>query len=163
MIGLGFTAVCLIAMFIWNHWNFTTGLIFVCIYQLGSTCFWTNYLAFAYDCAEIDEYKNGKRREGSLCAVVSFAQKLGSAIGTYGTGTVLALVGYDAMAEVQTDTALLGINGASTLSMAIAAIVAMICMAKYPVGKKEYDLIVKAVEDKKAGKVVDETPFKHCL
>ena len=36
-------------------------------------------------------------------------------------------------------------------------------MSRYPVNPKEYDLILQAIEDKKAGREVDESGFKHCL
>lgn len=157
------TCIICLVLFILNKWSFGMAIFFVIIYQLASTVFWTNYLGFAYDCAEVDEYKNGKRREGSLCAVVSFAQKFGSAIGTYGTGTVLAITGYDAMAEVQSEGALLGISGACTLGVVISGVIGVLIMIRYPIGKKEYDLIIKATEDKKAGRQVDESGFKNCL
>ena len=133
------------------------------IFQFGSTLYWTTYLAFAYDCVEIDDYINGKRREGSMCAIVSFAQKFGSAIGTYTVGAMLTAVGYDAMAEVQTHSAETGILGLCTLLPAASAVIAILLMSRYPVNPKEYDLILQAIEDKKAGREVDESGFKHCL
>ncbi|NLD19111.1 MAG: MFS transporter [Clostridiales bacterium] len=163
MFGTAFTIVCCLILFFVNQWNFTMSMVYVIVTQLGSTCLWTNYLAFAYDCAEIDEYKNGKRREGSLCAVVSFAQKFGSALGTYGIGVVLTLTGYDAMIMEQSTTALYGISGCCTIGIVVSGIIGMIIMAGYPVGKKEYDLIMKAKEDKKAGRDVDESGFSNCL
>ena len=50
-----------------------------------------------------------------------------------------------------------------TVDPAAGAFIAILFMLKYPVGPKEYELIVKAVEDKKAGKDVDEAPFAECL
>ena len=67
------------------------------------------------------------------------------------------------MAAEQTGEALTGILGLSTIAPAIGGIFAIIIMARYPVTREIYDKIVKAAIDKKAGKEVDETPFKHCL
>lgn len=163
LIGMIITSVALVITFIVGVTTFTAAVIMTVFYQFGSTVFWTNYLAFAYDVAEIDDYKNGKRREGSLCAIVSFAQKFGAAIGTYVTGSLLTVFGYNAMAVEQTGEALMGILGLSTIAPAIGGIFAIIIMARYPVTRELYDKIVKATIDKKAGKEVDETPFKHCL
>lgn len=163
ILGQSITIVLCIICFIVKIESFMGACVYITIFQFGATLFWTNYLAFAYDCAEIDEYKNGKRREGSLCAIVSFAQKFGSAIGTYTIGIMLTLVGYDAMAEVQTDAALTGILALCTLLPAAGALIGILFMAKYPVGPKEYDLVVQAIADKKDGKEVDETPFADCL
>jgi len=156
------TILCVLFFFIKID-SFMDSVIYVTIFQFGATLFWTTYLAFAYDCAEVDEYKNGKRREGSLCAVVSFAQKFGSAIGTYTVGSMLTFVGYDAMVESQTEAALNGILGLCTLLPAFGAVIAILFMLKYPIGPKEYDLIVEAVKDRKAGREVDESGFRHCL
>lgn len=161
--GQTITIILCVICFIVKIDSFFGSCVYITVFQFGATLFWTNYLAFAYDCAEIDEYKNGKRREGSLCAIVSFAQKLGSAVGTYTIGIMLTIVGYDAMAEVQTAPALDGILALCTLLPAAGAFIAILFMLKYPVGPKEYELIVKAVEDKKAGKDVDEAPFAECL
>ena len=162
-IGVGITSISCIVFYINGISTFTEVCIYTAILQLGSTVFWTNYLAFAYDVAEIDEYKNGKRREGSLCAVVSFAQKFGSAIAMYLTGTLLVIVGYDAELEIQTPEALKGICMLCTLAPAICGIIAMGIMAKYPVTRKSYDALVEAIELRKQGKEVDEEPFRNLL
>lgn len=163
ILGQSITVVLCIAFFIIGINSFLMSIIYISVFQFGSTLYWTTYLAFAYDCAEIDDYKNGKRREGSLCAIVSFAQKFGSAIGTYTVGMMLTFVGYDAMAEVQTASALTGILGLCTLLPAFSALCAIALMAKYPISPEKYDIILQAVKDKKEGKEVDETPFADCL
>ena len=157
------TAAALIIIFIVGVSSFSMAVIYTAFYQFGSTVFWTNYLAFAYDVAEIDEYKNGKRREGSLCAIVSFAQKFGSAIGTYATGMLLTVFGYDSMAVEQTDNALRGICGLSCLAPAISCILAALIMVKYPVTREAYEKILEAVANRKMGRTVNEEPFKKCL
>lgn len=162
-VGQIITVSACVVFFFTGIWTFTAAVIYITIYQFGSTVFWTNYLAFAYDCAEVDEYKTGKRREGSLCAIVSFAQKIGSGIGTYCTGALLVFCGYDANAAVQTDSALTGICGLCTLAPAISGVIAMIFMIRYPITKKDYERILDAVEAKKSGQAVDEDEFKHCL
>lgn len=163
LFGMAITACICVGFFIVGIDSFMMANVYIALFQFGSTLYWTTYLAFAYDCVEIDDYVNGKRREGSMSAIVSFAQKLGSAIGTYSVGAMLTLVGYDAAAEEQTAHALTGILGLCTLLPAAACIIAILFMASYPVGKKEYDLIVQAIEDRKEGKDIDESGFEKCL
>lgn len=98
-----------------------------------------------------------------LLAIVSFAQKFGSAIGPYATGSLLALVGYNADLIQQTEGALRGICALCTLAPVVGCVVAVLFMLKYPIDKNAYDAIITAIADKKAGKEVDETPFKNCL
>ena len=163
ILGQAISIILCVGFFVIGINTYIMSLVYIACFQFGATLYWTTYLAFAYDCAEIDEYRTGKRREGSLCSIVSFAQKFGSAIGTYTVGMMLTFVGYDAMADVQTDAALSGILGLCTLVPAAGALLAIILMAKYPVTPEKYELILQAVKDKKAGKEVDETPFADCL
>lgn len=162
-IGELVTAAACIVFFITGISSFAMAVVYTVIIQFGSTVFWTNYIAFAYDVAEVDEYKNGKRRDGSLCAIVSFAQKFGSAIGTYVTGTLLTVIGYNAELVQQSAETLRGICGICTLAPLAGNIIAVLIMARYPISREAYDKIVAAIADKKAGKEIDETPFKHCL
>lgn len=163
MIGMGFmTALCLF-FFMINVDSFVKVCILYVLVMFGACMVWTTYFAFAYDCAELDEYMHGKRREGSLVAVVSLAQKLGSAIGTYAIGIMLAAVGYDAGAAQQSPGTLRGILSLSTLLPAAGALVMLIIMAGYPINRKEYDCILRANADRKAGRPADESGFRNCL
>ena len=163
LLGQAVTVILSICFFIHGIDSFGSCVLYIIIFQFGSTLYWTTYLAFAYDCVEIDDYVNGKRREGSMCAIVSFAQKFGSAIGTYTVGAMLTAVGYDAMADVQTAHAETGILGLCTLLPAASALIAIILMSRYSVTPEKYDMILTAIEDKTAGREVDESGFKDCL
>lgn len=163
LIGMAFMTALSVFFFIIKVDSFMKACILYALVMFGACMVWTTYFAFAYDCAELDEYKHGKRREGSLVAIVSFAQKLGSAIGTYTIGIMLAAVGYDAGAAEQSSRTLLGILSLSTLLPALGALLVLVIMAKYPINQKEYDYILKANADKKAGNTVDESGFKNCL
>ena len=163
LIGMGFMTALCVFFFLIKVDSFLDVCILYVLIMFSACMVWTTYLAFAYDCAELDAYKHGKRREGSLVSVVSLAQKLGSAIGTYTIGLMLAAVGYNANAAEQTPQALSGILSLSTLLPALGALLMLLLMAGYPIRRKEYDLILQANEDKKAGRPVDESGFKNCL
>jgi len=137
--------------------------ILVTLTMFTVSMLFTAYVALAYDVAELDEYINGKRREGSLVSIVSFAQKLGSAIGTYVCGIILTIIGYDATLAVQSETTVSGILALVTLLPAFAGLVFFLIMLKFPIGPKEYECILQANADKKAGRPVDESGFKNCL
>lgn len=163
LIGMGSMTVLCVFFFLIRVDSFMKACVEYVLMMFGACMVWTTYLAFAYDCAELDEYRHGKRREGSLVAVVSFAQKFGSAIGTYAIGIMLAAVGYDATAAEQTPQTLTGILSLSTLLPALGALLMLLIMLKYPIEQKEYDLILQANADRKAGAPVDESGFKNCL
>ncbi|MCQ2546451.1 MAG: MFS transporter [Clostridia bacterium] len=163
MITQGVSIILSIIYFIVGMDSLADSLIYITIFNFGNAYFYTVYYAWAYDCAELDSYKTGMRRESSFISVLSFAQKLGGAIGTYSIGFILTIVGYDAAAEVQTQGALTGILFINTIMLAIACALAMVFMAKYPISEKVVDAIAKANEDKLAGRPVDESEFKHLL
>lgn len=105
-----------------------------------------------YDCAELDEYVTGKRREGAITGFSSFMQKFGSAIGMYVTGGLLSLLGYDGTAEVQTQQALQGIITVNTLIPGILFMVGTVFIILYPVTKERFQNLLEAIEYKKEGK-----------
>lgn len=82
---------------------------------------------------------------------------------TYCIGMMLSLEGYDATLAEQTPRTLSGILNLSTLLPAAGTVLMLVFMAKYPIGRKEYDLLLQANADKKAGKPVDERGFENCL
>ena len=125
--------------------------------------FFTLYMAFAYDIAEIDEYKNGTRREGFLVSIVSFMQKFGAAIGMFACGVLLDFVSYDAELVEQPTSVLTGISAIATLSLVVFCVVGILIMLRYPVTKQKYDALVNAVQEKKEGKTVDESAFSDIL
>ncbi len=139
--------------------SFSAVIVYTVFYQLASTVFWTMYITFAYDVSAIDEYKNGKFRAGSIIAIVSFCQKFGSAVAMYATGSLLAIVGYNGEAAVQSQQALDGINLLCTVAPAAGCFIAVAVMVGYPVSRKKYDALIEALDAKKEGKDFSEKEF----
>ena len=87
------------------------------------------------DCMDYGEWKNGKRVEGAIFA----ATGLGSTIGT-GVGSALLIMnacGYDGMAQVQSSSAIFGINLTfSILPCIIYIIVGIVIYTQYDLEKK---------------------------
>lgn len=69
------------------------------------------YSAYVIDSMDYGEWKNGKRIEGPLSSVASFATKVGSSLASGVTGLVMGLAGYNGVAETQTKSALTAIVG----------------------------------------------------
>ncbi|MDR2590500.1 MAG: MFS transporter [Oscillospiraceae bacterium] len=142
---------CVIAGFI----LFFTGInsmaimyLYTVLYVLASSSFFAFYIGYAYDCVEIDEFKSGVRKDGSMSSLASFAQQCGMALSLPFTGLYLELTGYDGMAATQTDSALQGILTLATLFPSILALIALFILFTYPVSKKKYELLSKAIENK---------------
>ena len=163
LITQGVSIILSVFYFIIGMDSMADSLIYITFFNFGNAFYYTVYYAWAYDCAELDCYKNKMRREGSFISVLSFAQKLGGAIGTYSIGFILTIVGYDAMAEVQTEGALTGILFINTIMLALACAFVIVFMWKYPINEKIQNALAKANEDREEGREVDESEFKHLL
>jgi GPH family glycoside/pentoside/hexuronide:cation symporter len=136
--------------------SFTDLIIFTILYNLGNVCYWTVGYSLMYDCTEIDEYANDKRREGAITGFSSFMQKFGSAAGMYIAGGLLTLFGYDGNAVEQTDTALRGIITINTFVPGVLMILGTIFIILYPITKDRHAKLLVALRNRKSGLPFEE-------
>lgn len=113
--------------------------------------FWCLFYDFSYDLIELDEYKNRKNRAGAITSFPQLIQKFGNAVGLQVIGIVLAVIGYDETAEVQSAATVSGIQNISTVFLAICIAISMICIILYPVNKKVYAKLQAANERRRNG------------
>ncbi|MGG0287687.1 MFS transporter [Peribacillus butanolivorans] len=93
--------------------------------------------AFVTDVIDYHEYLTGLREDGTVYSIYSFARKVGQAIVGGIGGFAIAMVGYDATREAQTQQALDGIHALATLVPAVIYIVVFLILAfLYPLNKK---------------------------
>lgn len=116
--------------------NFWGMVIYVCIYSLSYSCFWQFITAIIYDISEVGEYVLGKRLEGSISSVYSLVLTFSAALATQIFGWILKL-GY--------------INESFLLLPGIFLLIAGIAQYKYPLNKKAFNQLKKALEDNKNG------------
>lgn len=130
-----------------NVWVYV-GFQFLCWLGLGmfSMVPW----ALITDVIDYSELKNGKREDGTVYALYSFARKLGQAVSAGLTGLLLELVGYSA--ATRTDAAVqAGVFNISVLVPALGfALLAIILWFWYPLHKKQVDENVQALKAKHA-------------
>lgn len=134
-------------------------IVYMVIFGIGAGAFWVLMVAVIYDIVEVDEYVNGKRREGSLMALGSFTQKLGGAVAAQIVGLILYLSKYNPMAPEQLPSAISGIESTFIVYPAILLFVTAIVMALFPITKDKHGLLLKALEAKRQG----ETPSTEGL
>ncbi|MGW6300925.1 MFS transporter [Peribacillus butanolivorans] len=93
--------------------------------------------AFVTDVIDYHEYLTGLREDGTVYSIYSFARKVGQAIAGGIGGFAIAMVGYDATREAQTQQALDGIHALATLVPAVIYLVVFLILAfLYPLNKK---------------------------
>lgn len=139
--------VCVLLYFIrpQNVWVYVA-LQFLCWFGLGifSMVVW----ALITDVIDYSEIKNGIREDGSVYALYSFARKLGQALTSGLSGTLLSMIGYKKSTAFDKNV-VEGIFDISTLLPAISFILlALILWFWYPLKKKLVDENVKFLRQK---------------
>lgn len=138
-------------------------IIFAAVINIGSAGHWTLSYTLLYDVFEIDEFKNGKRREGFLMAFFSFCGKLGGAAAGTLTGFILEVAHYNAAATTQTAEALAAIKSLFTFWPGLFCIAAGVVILLYPVTKPRFELMMKNLELKRQGKEYSTEGFEKLI
>ena len=139
--------VCALLYFIrpQNVWVYVA-LQFLCWFGLGifSMVVW----ALITDVIDYSEIKNGIREDGSVYALYSFARKLGQALTSGLSGTLLSMIGYKKSTAFDKNV-VEGIFDISTLLPAVSFILlALILWFWYPLKKKLVDENVEFLRQK---------------
>lgn len=106
--------------------------------------------AFITDVIDDQEVRTGKREDGTIYAVYSFARKIGQALAGGIGAYALALVGYDSSVQVQTREVAVGIYNVATLVPGILYIGVGLCLIFiYPLNKKKIEENMIALKAKR--------------
>ena len=96
--------------------------------------------AIISDIIDDSEIRTGRRQDGTIYAVYSFARKVGQAVAGGLGGWALAWIGFDESAAVQSETVANGIYTVSTLIPAVLyTAVALSLVFIYPLGKRQVE------------------------
>lgn len=115
-------------------------MVLLFVATLGIGLFNMVIWAFITDIIDYQEVSTGKREDGTVYAVYSFARKLGQALAGGLGGFVLSAIGYVSQATVQTQQVSERIYGVSTLVPAICyGAVFLVLQFWYPLSKKEVE------------------------
>lgn len=92
------------------------------------------------DVIDNQEVKTGKREDGTIYAIYSFARKIGQAAAGGLGGFALAMTGFDESVQVQSEGVVNGIYDVATLYPAMIYIaVGLVLIFVYPLGKKQVE------------------------
>ena len=118
--------------------------------MLGTGLFNMITWAFITDIIDYQEVTTGKREDGTVYAVYSFARKLGQALAGGIGGFALTAIGYISEAHVQTQEVAERIYSVATLIPGICYLLIFLIMQFwYPLSKKEVDKNVAALREKR--------------
>ena len=107
--------------------------------------------AFVTDVIDYHELLTGLREDGTVYSIYSFARKVGQALAGGVGGFAIAAVGYNAVAKVQSDTALSGIHTLATLLPAVIYLVVfLILVFIYPLNKARLSKLTVDLAEKRS-------------
>lgn len=142
--GTAATGVIYLALYFMHVKNVWLFLIVSAAAGLGLGFFNTVIWANITDVIDDQEIKTGKREDGTVYAVYSFARKVGQALAGGAGGWALSIIGYDSLAKVQTREVIDGLYTTSTLVPAICFfLVAVFLWFIYPLNKKKVEANVE--------------------
>lgn len=104
--------------------------------------------AMLADCVDYAEWKLGVRGDGTISSSHTFITKCGMAFGGLITGVIMSSVGYVAGVQ-QNEAVLASILSMKALLPAIAFLVAIFFIAKYPITNESYKVILEEIKERK--------------
>lgn len=113
------------------------------LFSFGIGSLFTLMMSMTADVCDMDELISGKRREGVFGAIYWWMVKFGFAIAGLLTGVIMALVGFDSGAAMQTEDALVGLRLFFSGIPILGTLLAMWAM-------KDYDLSEEKAREIKA-------------
>ena len=109
----------------------------------------TLMMSMTADVCDLDELRNGERREGMFGAVYWWMVKLGTAVAMLTSGIVLQMVGFDESVEVQSAETLINLRIADILVPIGAALIAIAIMWRYNITEDRAHEIREELEVKR--------------
>jgi GPH family glycoside/pentoside/hexuronide:cation symporter len=141
--GMALTGVAYVAIYLLRLDDPVVFLVLLTVGGLGLAIFNLLIWAFITDVLDYQELRSGRRDDGTVYAVYSWARKLGQALAGGLSGWVLGVIGYQAStgeAVEQTDRTLEGIYAFSTVVPGVIfLVVAAVLAFWYPLGKKQVE------------------------
>lgn len=138
-------------------------VIFCTFDGIQNGAYWTIIYTFLYDIVELDEFKTGKRKEGTVMGFFSLITVAGQALAGQTTGILLQSFGYNADAATQTEKAMHGILKLTTIYPAIAIALSAFFIFIYPINRKRMEALSANMELKRNGEEYTTEGFDMLL
>ena len=131
-------------------------LIYVCLFSYAHSNCWQLFYSIFYDISEVDEFANGKRREGSISSLTSVMGTIMVSVSIWITGILLKAADYDATLLQQSEETLKVIEFAFIMLPSICLILAAVVLKLYPMNKERFEILKEAIKAKQEGRSVEK-------
>ncbi len=146
--GMSVSGIVMIAMKWVGAHTIIGSIIIIFAYGLSSICYWELMPAMTYDLCEVDEYENGKRREGAIVSLMCLIEAISEAIGVFGLGQLLSFAGFAGENNTQSAEALTWIENSFTVIPGVFMLFSCYMVYKYPITKEVYDEMVRKIKER---------------
>ena len=102
------------------------------------------------DICDLDELKHGHRREAMFVSIASWIVKIGMTTAVFLSGFLAVWIGYEAGADTQKMSVMITMKACFAFMPALGALVAIICIWKYPLNQKRVMEIRVALDERGA-------------
>ncbi len=139
--------------------------MFIYLYFMGfgNSSYWQLFPSMIYDVCEVDEFVNGKRREGIIVSLQSLAEALSQALTVLILSFILNFSGFNGAVRVQEQTALNWIQYSITFLPAAIMLLSAAAVFLYPLTKARFHLLISALDQKKKEKLSPPMGWSGCF
>ncbi len=137
--------------------------LFLIQFSIGTTVYWQLVPAMLYDVCEVDMLSCGRDRTGSVVSLQAISEAVAEAMGAQALGIILQLAGFSGDAASQSAVALTWVENSFAVIPALLMAGSAYMIYKYPVTKKVYNEVVKAIEERDRGSEPDMEKFKSLM
>lgn len=136
---------------------------YIIIVGIGTCAYWLFIFNFLYDVVDLDEFKNGKKRDGIIMSYYSLLLKLGGAVASFVLGILMQAGGFDPEAAEQGAKAVGTIESLFTVYPGIFMMLSGLVMLLSPVTRKRIEALREAQARKEQGLSYDTAEFEEVL
>lgn len=126
-------------------------IAYVVLFAVTQNSFWQLSPSIFYDVVEVDEFVNGKRREGDIMSLVSVLGTLTTALIVQIFGIFFDVSGYDPALAAQGDGVVSFLNIAYVLVPSLCFLIGAFALKTFPINKKTFASLTAAVALKREG------------
>ncbi len=155
-IFLGSAALTGLSIFFFFPESIAATFVYIAIFAAAQNSFWQLSTPIFYDIVEVDEFVNGKKREGDIMSMVSVLGTLSTSVIVQIFGVLLNFSGYDPAETVQPETVVTFLELAYVLAPSLCFLTGAAALAKFSLNKKTFASLSAAVKKKNAGEDFSE-------
>lgn len=159
MVTMAISAIIGFGVFFFAPQSVMGAALYVVGFSIMQTSFWQLSSSIFYDVVEVDQFANNKRREGDIMSLVSVLGTLVTAVIVQFFGVLLDYSGFDASLAVQPGGVVQFLNTAYILMPSICFVIGFIALKVFPINKKTFGSLLRALERRKAGE--DDAQYRQ--